>query len=135
DAAAEAADYVRASRSPAFLHLTVVRFLGHAGSDAEVSYRSRAEIEADYARDPLLATARLIVASGLLTPGQVIGRYEAVRAQVRRIADEALTHRGLASRAEIAAPLAPRHPDRVACRAVQAGMRAAREAAFGSRPP
>ena len=33
------------------------------------------------------------------------------------------------------APLAPRHPDRVACRAVQAGMRAVREAAFGSRLP
>ena len=43
------------SRSPAFLHLKVVRFLGHAGSDAEVSYRSQAEIAADYARDPLLA--------------------------------------------------------------------------------
>src|SRR5689334_4700625 len=135
DAAAEAADYVRASRSPAFLHLTVVRFLGHAGSDAEVSYRSRAEIEADYARDPLLATARLIVAAGLLTPEQVTGRYEALRAQVRTIADEALTHRGLASRAEVTAPLAPRHPARVACRAAKAGTRAAREAAFGSRRP
>ena len=61
DAAAEAAAHVRASRSPAFLHLRVVRFLGHAGSDAEVSYRSQAEIAADYARDPLLGTARLIV--------------------------------------------------------------------------
>jgi 2-oxoisovalerate dehydrogenase E1 component len=135
DAAAEAADYVRASRSPAFLHLTVVRFLGHAGGDAEVSYRSRAEIEADYARDPLLATARLVVAAGLLTPEQVTGRYEALRAQVRTTADEALTHRRLASRAEVTAPLAPRHPDRVACRAARAGTRAAREAAFGSRRP
>jgi len=135
DAAAAAADYVRASRSPAFLHLTMVRFLGHAGSDAEVSYRSRAEIEADYARDPLLATARLLVAAGLLTPEQVTGRYEALRAQVRTIADEALTHRGLASRAEVTAPLAPRHPGLVACRAAKAGTGAAREAAFGSRRP
>ena len=83
DAATAAAAYVRASRSPAFLHLKLVRFLGHAGSDAEISYRSRAEIAADYARDPLLGTARLIVAAGLLSPGQVIGRYEALRAQVR----------------------------------------------------
>ena len=62
EVAADAAAHVRKSRSPAFLHLKVVRFLGHAGSDAEVSYRSQAEVEADYARDPLIATARLIVA-------------------------------------------------------------------------
>jgi len=135
DAATEAAGYVRASRSPAFLHLTVVRFLGHAGSDAEVSYRSRAEIEADYARDPLLATARLIVAAGLLTPEQVAGRYEDLRTEVRKLADEAVGHRGLASRTEVTAPLAPRRPDRVAGRAAKAGTRAARAAAFGSRLP
>jgi 2-oxoisovalerate dehydrogenase E1 component len=135
DAATEATAYVRASRSPAFLHLRLVRFLGHAGSDAEVSYRSPAEIAADYARDPLLGTARLIVAAGLLSPEQVIGRYEAIRGQVRTIADEAVTHRGLASRAEVTGPLAPRHPDRVAERAATAGSPPARAAAFGDRRP
>jgi len=135
DAAAEAAAYVRASRSPAFLHLRLVRFLGHAGSDAEVSYRSQAEIAADYARDPLLGTARLIVAAGLLGPEQVIGRYEAIRAQVRTIADEAVTHRRLASRAEVTGPLAPRHPGQVARRAATAGPPEAREGAFGDRRP
>jgi 2-oxoisovalerate dehydrogenase E1 component len=114
DTATEAAAYVRASRSPAFLHLRLVRFLGHAGSDAEVSYRSQAQIAADYARDPLLGTARLIVAAGLVSPEQVISRYEAIRDQVRMIADEAVTHRRLASRAEVTGPLAPRHPDQVA---------------------
>ena len=135
DAASEAAAYVRASRSPAFLHLRVVRFLGHAGSDAEVSYRSQAEVAADYARDPLLGTARLIVAAGLLGRDQVIGRYEALRARVRIIADEAVRHRGLASRAEVTAPLAPRRPDQVARRAAAAAPSAARAAAFGSRLP
>ena len=104
ETAAAAAAHVRASRSPAFLHLKVVRFLGHAGSDAEVSYRSQAEIAADYARDPLIAIARLIVAAGLLSPEQVIGRYEALRARVRVIADEVVTHRRLASRAEVTGP-------------------------------
>jgi 2-oxoisovalerate dehydrogenase E1 component len=135
DAAAEAAAHVRASRSPAFLHLKLVRFLGHAGSDAEVSYRSQAEIAADYARDPLLGTARLIVTTGLLSPGQVISRYEAIRAQVRTIADKAATHRRLASRAEVTGPLAPRHPDQVARRAALAGTPSAREGAFGRRLP
>ncbi len=135
DAATEAAAHVRASRSPAFLHLKVVRFLGHAGSDAEVSYRSQTEIAAGYARDPLLGTARLIVTAGLLSPDQVISRYEALRARVRIIADEAVRHRGLASRAEVTGPLAPRRPDQVARRAAVAGPPAAREAAFGSRLP
>jgi 2-oxoisovalerate dehydrogenase E1 component len=135
EAATAAAGYVRASRSPAFLHLKVVRFLGHAGSDAEVSYRSQAEIAADYARDPLLGTARLIVAAGLLSPEQVISRYEALRARVRTIADEAVTHRGLASRAEVTGPLARRHPDQVARRAAAAGTPAARAGAFGRRLP
>jgi 2-oxoisovalerate dehydrogenase E1 component len=135
DAAAEAAAFVRASRSPAFLHLKLVRFLGHAGSDAEIGYRSPAEIAADYARDPLLGTARLIVTAGLQTPEQVIGRYEELRARVRTVADQAVTHRGLASRAEVTGPLAPRHPDRVACRAVTGAGPSAREGAFGRRRP
>ena len=135
ETATAAVAYVRATRSPAFLHLKVVRFLGHAGSDAEVGYRSQAEVAAEYARDPLLGTARLIVAAGLLTPEQVIGRYEALRTRVRKIADEAVTHRRLSSRAEVTGPLAPRHPDQVARRAAVAGSRAAREAAFGRSLP
>jgi len=40
EVAAEAAEYVRRHRKPAFLHLSTVRLMGHAGSDAEVAYRS-----------------------------------------------------------------------------------------------
>src|SRR4029077_677552 len=104
-AAVAAAEHVRAARSPAFLHLSVVRFLGHAGSDAEISYRTEAEIAADYDRDPLLGTARLIASRGLLPPVQVTARYEAIRAQVRELAGKAATHRQLSSRQEVMAPL------------------------------
>jgi 2-oxoisovalerate dehydrogenase E1 component len=134
-AAAAAAAHVRTRRSPAFLHLNVVRFLGHAGSDAEIGYRTEAEIAADHARDPLLGTARLLVAAGLLDPEQVIRRYETIRAQVRELADEAITHRGLASRAAVIGPLAPRHPEPVAQQAAAPGPPEAREAAFGGKPP
>ncbi len=41
--------------------------MGHAGTDLESAYRRPAEIAADLARDPLLATARLLVGSGTLT--------------------------------------------------------------------
>ena len=109
--------------------------MAHAGTDAEVTYRSPAEIAADYERDPLLGTARLLVAAGLLTPGDVVDRYEEKRSQVRVFADNAVTRRRLASSQEIMAPLAPRHPDDIARRAALAGDPKARARAFGGRPP
>jgi 2-oxoisovalerate dehydrogenase E1 component len=135
DAAVAAAGYVRARRAPAFLHLGVVRFMAHAGSDAEVSYRSAAEIAADYQRDPLLGTARLLVGAGLLTPAEVVRRYESMRGRVRALADDAVTRRRLASAEEVMAPLAPRRPELVARHAVKAAGPQARAHAFGGRLP
>ena len=135
DAAVAAAAYVRARRAPAFLHLGVVRFMAHAGSDAEVSYRSAAEIAEDYQRDPLLGTARLLVGAGLLTPAEVVRRYESMRRRVRALADDAVTRRSLASAEEVMAPLAPRRPELVARRAVIAAGPQARAHAFGGRLP
>ncbi|MBO0850209.1 MAG: MFS transporter, partial [Pseudonocardia sp.] len=112
--AREAASYVRAERSPAFLRLRTVRLMGHAGSDVELSYRSSAEIAADHARDPLLATARLLVDSRVLAAGDVIELYERKRAQVRRLASRACGRPKLASGEEVIAPLAPARPDLVA---------------------
>ena len=83
---AEAADGVRASRRPAFLHLRTVRFGGHAGSDAEISYRRTRDIEADYARDPLLATAGVLVGGGV-RPDEIEQRYDAIRVEVAEEAE------------------------------------------------
>ena len=111
----EAVAVVRDQRRPAFLHLRTVRFGGHAGSDAEISYRKPREIEADYARDPLLSTASCLRATGA-SADDILERYEAIRQQideeVARLADDPR----LSSAAEIMAPLAPRHPIRVAAR-------------------
>ena len=41
---AQVVDLVRGTRRPAVMHLDVVRFMGHAGSDVESAYRSRREI-------------------------------------------------------------------------------------------
>src|SRR6201993_3885533 len=82
DAAAQAASLVRSRRRPVFLHLSVVRFLGRAGSDAEAAYRAPADLAADLARDPLVATAAALVGSGLLTPAEAVARYHAIRERV-----------------------------------------------------
>jgi 2-oxoisovalerate dehydrogenase E1 component len=86
DAASAAAGWVRSNRRPAFLHLRMVRLMGHAGSDFEPAYRTPAEISADYDRDPVLCTAKLLIGCGALTPGEVLERYEAKRANVIEMA-------------------------------------------------
>ncbi|AIY46146.1 thiamine pyrophosphate-dependent enzyme [Mycolicibacterium fortuitum] len=88
ETARAAADWVRRERKPAFLHLRTVRLMGHAGSDYEQAYRPAADIVADYDRDPVLATARTLVAHGVLSPQQALQRYEDKRAEVMDLARE-----------------------------------------------
>ncbi|MDQ2934028.1 MAG: thiamine pyrophosphate-dependent enzyme, partial [Chloroflexota bacterium] len=54
DSVASAIRTVRGTRQPLFMHMPTVRLWGHAGSDAEQTYRSLAEIEEIEAADPLL---------------------------------------------------------------------------------
>jgi 2-oxoisovalerate dehydrogenase E1 component len=128
DAAATAAWTARVKRRPAFLHLSVVRFLGHAGSDAESAYRAPADLAADLDRDPLVATAEAAVRCGLLFPGEAVARYVAIGGLVHEAAEQALASRPLDSAAEVMAALAPRYPDRVAERARRGPSAGARQA-------
>jgi 2-oxoisovalerate dehydrogenase E1 component len=104
---------VREHRRPAFLHLKTVRFLGHAGSDAEIAYRRDRDITADFARDPLLPTARELVAAGA-RPADVLARYEQIRAEIDAEAERLAGGRRLSSATEVMAPIAPRRPEQVA---------------------
>ncbi|MCG7597984.1 thiamine pyrophosphate-dependent enzyme [Mycobacterium sp. PSTR-4-N] len=103
--AAQAADYVRTQRRPAFLHLRTVRLMGHAGSDYEPGYRRPDEISADYARDPVLCAARALIDAGILTPQQVLDTYEAKRTKVLSLAAEVAELPQLDSAAAVMAPL------------------------------
>jgi len=141
EAATEAAGWVRRHRRPAVLHLTTVRLMGHGGADAEVAYRSAPEIAADLDRDPLIATATLLVNTGLASPEELISRYDEVGWQVRRVAEEVLAEPRLASASEIVATLAPRRPLRVNRAVGEAATKAAgpqaaaRNEAFGGKLP
>jgi 2-oxoisovalerate dehydrogenase E1 component len=135
DAACAAVDHVRTTRRPAFLHLRTVRLLGHAGSDVEQGYRGLAEIEADEAADPVIATARLLVESGARTADQVRWQYEDLRARVAALADEAARRPRLASAAEVTAPLAPRDPAAIADEAARPAAPDARAALWDGKLP
>jgi len=109
----KAVDLVREQRRPVFLHLRTVRFGGHAGSDAEISYRKPRDIQADYARDPLLGTASCLLAVGA-SAADVLERYHAIRAEIDDEVDGLRNDRRLGSAAEVMAPIAPRTRGRVA---------------------
>ncbi|MEU8070675.1 transketolase C-terminal domain-containing protein [Micromonospora sp. NPDC048169] len=125
--AAEAADWVREQRRPAVLHLSAVRLMEPDDGDAD--------------RDPLLATARLLVTSGYASGEELLARYDERGWQLRRVAEEVLDEPKLASPVEIVRELAPRRPVRVSREVAEAGARAAgpgagaRAEAFGGKPP
>ncbi|HTM22104.1 MAG TPA: thiamine pyrophosphate-dependent enzyme [Kofleriaceae bacterium] len=133
--ARRAADHVRSTRRPAFLHLRTIRYLAHAGSDVELTYRTRDEIVADYARDPLRRSAELVVAAGAMTADQILERWEAIRAEVAALAEQALNRPRLTDAADVMAPLAPRTPDAVAAEAQRAPEAEARGKFWDGRPP
>ncbi|MEX0834448.1 MAG: thiamine pyrophosphate-dependent enzyme, partial [Nitriliruptor sp.] len=71
EATGTAIDRCRDRRVPVLLHLETVRLWGHAGSDVELAYRSLAQVEAAEGRDPIVRTARQLVATGAATPAQL----------------------------------------------------------------
>ncbi|WP_406278743.1 thiamine pyrophosphate-dependent enzyme [Nocardia sp. NBC_00881] len=102
---ATAAQWVRDRRTPAFLRLRTVRLLGHAGSDVEAAYRRPTDIAADLLRDPVLATARLLISSGVATPAEVLERYNDLGHRVTAMAELVWREPKLASAAAVAAPI------------------------------
>ena len=98
--------WVRTHRRPALLHLRTVRFLAHAGSDAEAAYRSGVEIRADYARDPLLGSAQLLLNCGECFGPDLVEWYLHERDHIRDRALAILDESELSSAAEVMAPIA-----------------------------
>ncbi len=119
EAARRAVEHCRQQRMPVFLHLKVVRLLGHAGSDMELEYRSVQELETAERQDPLLRSAELVLQYGLLTPQAALDAYEAVRRDVAEQAETAVTRPKLTTLEQIVAPLAPYHPQEVMAEATR----------------
>lgn len=136
DVAEAAVHHVRATRTPAFLHLRTIRLWGHAGSDAEHVYRTPAEIGETEAADPILRLARRLVATGAATPEELRAVVRDTRERVVAAAEEATLRPRLATAEEVTAPMAPAHPDRWAARAADPPPDPERRrAAFGETLP
>jgi 2-oxoisovalerate dehydrogenase E1 component len=105
--AAEAATYVREQRKPAFLHLSMVRLYGHAGSDLQQSYLPKDVFEGWEADDPLLHSARLLLEQGVLTPDEVIGIYDEAEQQCLRVSEQVISRPRLQTAQDVMASLIP----------------------------
>ncbi|MFA9430122.1 thiamine pyrophosphate-dependent enzyme [Egicoccus sp. AB-alg2] len=135
DAVEHAVTAVRSRRAPVFLHLPTVRLWGHAGSDLEAAYRSREDIEAAEAADPLAHAARLLIATGAASTGQLQELIARVRAETRDRAGAAVSTGPLRTADEVVAPLAPHTPEAVRRDAARTVDVAARRSAHGRRLP
>jgi 2-oxoisovalerate dehydrogenase E1 component len=106
-AAREAAATARRLRRPVFLHMICVRLYGHAGSDLQAAYLTRAEIEEIDANDPLAHSAALLIDAGVLTAEQVLRIYLDSDRAVQRAAEDAISRPKLLTRAQVRASLIP----------------------------
>jgi 2-oxoisovalerate dehydrogenase E1 component len=105
--AREAVEIARKQRKPVFLHMRTVRLYGHAGSDAQAVYLSKAEIAADEARDPLLASAALLIEDGVMSAAELREAYESIGDTLARQAELAILRPKLETAAEVMASIVP----------------------------
>jgi 2-oxoisovalerate dehydrogenase E1 component len=112
EVASELSAWVRATRRPAFLHLRTVRYGGHAGTDVEAAYRTAAEMRADAGRDPILGTARALLATGWTTSA-LLERHDEIADMVYKVAADLAEAEQLTNAEEVMRPLSMRRPEEV----------------------
>jgi 2-oxoisovalerate dehydrogenase E1 component len=125
-ACTELVEHIRTTRRPALLHLRTVRFLGHAGTDVEIGYRSPAALAKDRAHDPLIALATYL-------GGDAIARYERIAARVGALSAEVTQRPRLTDSATVVAPLS--WPADIASEAARFPEPEARERVFDGHLP
>lgn len=122
------ARWVRFRRRPAFLHMSCVRLYGHAGPDVESTYRSKDEIEAIEADDPLLYTAGRLIEEGMCSAEDVLAIYKETCERATRVAKDAIQRPKLRSAREVMASIVPPARD---CAKTNGPTPEEREAVFG----
>ncbi|MGZ8998825.1 MAG: thiamine pyrophosphate-dependent enzyme, partial [Allosphingosinicella sp.] len=105
--AVEAGRHARLRRQPVFLHMDCVRLYGHAGSDVQSTYLSKAQIEQDEERDPLVYSAALLVEQGYLNSEEILEIYHETEVTLDRVAEQAIRRPKLTSSAEVMASVVP----------------------------
>lgn len=106
-AATRAAAFARSERKPVFVHMRAARLYGHAGSDVQLAYMSKREIDAIEAADPLLYSARILADAGVMAPSELLDEYTKLEAEVTVAAERAVVRPKLETSAAVMASLVP----------------------------
>ena len=106
-ASKQAEEIARRHRQPVFLHMKTVRLYGHAGNDVQLAYRTKAEVRAEEERDPLLASAALLIEEGVMTAAQVREVYDEIGATLERQVELAIRRPKLPDAAAVMASIVP----------------------------
>ena len=110
--AAKQAEYIaRVTHQPVFLHLKLVRLLGHASIDNELTYRTQEEIEQTETQDPLLHSAQTLVSLGWLTHADIEQRYLDSKKKIEEIAQSVLEEPAISTAAHVKASIIPKPSD------------------------
>ena len=127
--AREAADFVRYRKKPAFLHLSLVRLYGHAGSDMQQTYLKKFIFEKWEDDDPLIHSAALLLGKDILTQRKILRIYQNAEDQCLRIAKEVVNRPRLTKASEVMAAIVPPARD---CQATNGPSDVDRSNIFGS---
>jgi 2-oxoisovalerate dehydrogenase E1 component len=82
--------HVRRGAGPALVRADVVRTYSHSLSDDERLYKTREEREREAARDPIARLARVLIAEGIASEGDLAEIATSVDRQIQTATDEAL---------------------------------------------
>ena len=106
-----AAKIAREQQKPVFLHIRMIRLLGHAGSDSEFVYRDIETIEQIERQDPLLHTAKLLLKHEIFTPAELVEKYLSIESYVAAAVPDAVSKPKLETAEQVMASLVPRALD------------------------
>lgn len=123
-AAKQAEKMARQRRKPVFLHMRCVRLYGHAGSDAEMTYLSKEQIQANERQDPLRYSLALLENLGISDQAAMQAHFERIYAQIQAVGRIAVERPKLKDHQEVMAHLAPEHPSKPIPAPAQAEARA-----------
>ncbi|RMD50871.1 MAG: tungsten formylmethanofuran dehydrogenase, partial [Ignavibacteria bacterium] len=90
--AQSAFNYARQGKGPALIEANCVRLFSHSASDDQNKYRSKEEIEADKAKDPILKYEKLLLEKGAATQLALDEIKKEIKKHVDEAADWALSH-------------------------------------------
>jgi len=122
-ASKQAERIARKRRKPVFLHMKCVRLYGHAGSDAEITYLSREQIEHNEQSDPLRFGLALLEHSGVASQKEMAAYYTALAERIEAVGKRVIQQPRLTSAGQVMEHLAPQHPEKTIPAPAQGGAR------------